>query len=452
MQYNISPDTFVGWLSGYEECWDKEEAERRALFVLNGGLEPFRKQIQEDNYTVAANLTTYTRNKYGFLPQLMQKYYNERVGYKTQMIEAKKALQTAEGDEKQRLIKVIAKYNNMQMAKKIQLNSAYGALGNSWFRWYRKEFAEAITSSGQLSTRWIERKLNQYMNGLFGTDEDWVIACDTDSVYLRLDRLVKHTFGDNPDTTKVVNFLDKLCKQKLEPFIDKCYEELCTYVNGYDQKMVMKRECIANKAIWTGKKHYILNVFDLEGVRFTEPQLKMQGIEAIRSSTPQVCRDGIKDALKVIMNESESALQKFIEDYRENFVLLPFEDVAFPRSVSDMDKYIDAAGIYRKGTPINVKGSLIYNHAVRERKLDKKYELIASGQKIKYAYCIQPNPLRTSVIAAPAGSALPPELNMDNYVDNLKQFDKAFLEPIKTITGAIGWQVERRATLDAFFV
>ncbi len=450
MQYNISPETFAGWLPGSEECWEKEEAERRLIRVLDGYLEGHREDIQERDVAVAANLTTFSRDKMGFLPTLMQKYYDERVIYKGKMIEAKKAYETATDEEKVQLSKDAAKFNNLQMAKKIQLNSAYGALGNKFFRWYRNEFAEAITASGQLTTRWIERKLNIYLNKTFKTEDvDYVIACDTDSVYIKADKFMELA-GKEMTKEQEVEYLDKVCTKVLEPYIDKCYEALRAYVNGYAQKMKMKRECIADKGIWTAKKRYILNVYNQEGVAYAKPKLKMMGIEAIRTSTPQVCRDAIKNALEVIMNKTESDLQMYIQDFRAEFSTMKFEQVASPRSVSDLDKYADGSSIFQKGTPINAKGALIYNHYLKQFKLDKKYEAIVSGQKIKYAYCKTPNPLRASVIACPG--ELPAEFGMDNYIDRDTQFEKAYLEPIKTITGAIGWEVEKRATLDSFFI
>lgn len=453
MQYNISPETFAGWFPGVDECHQKEEAERRLLRILDGSLSKERVVIDGGNIVVAANLTTFRRDKMGFLPTLMQKYYDERVIFKSKMIDAKKAYELCtdkESSEAKQLVKDISKFNNLQMAKKIQLNSCYGALGNKFFRWYRKEYAEAITASGQLTTRWIERKLNMYLNNTFKTEDiDYVIACDTDSVYIKAENFIGLA-GKVMTKAQEVAYLDKICTQILEPYIDKCYAELCDYVNGYEQKMQMKRECIADKGIWTAKKHYILNVNNQEGVQYAKPKLKMMGIEAIRTSTPQVCRDAIKKTLEIIMNQTEQDMQTYVQEFRQEFSLMSFEQVASPRSVSDLDKYHDASTIYKKGTPINAKGSLIYNHFLKSLKLDKKYEAINSGQKIKYAYCITPNPLRASVVACPG--SLPVEFNMDKYIDRDTQWNKSYVEPIKTIVGAIGWEIEKRATLDSFFV
>ena len=455
MQYNISPETFAGWFDDEPPCERKEWAEERVLKTLDGHLRDDyrRSEIDKNDITVAANWTTFKRDRVGFLPALMKKYYDERVIYKGKMIEAKKAYEACtdkNSDEAKQLVKDISKFNNLQMAKKIQLNSAYGALGNKFFRWYRNEFAEAITSSGQLATRWIERKLNIYLNKAFKTDDvDYVIACDTDSVYIKADKFMTLA-GKEMTKEQEVEYLDKVCVKVLEPYIDKCYGELQQYVNGYAQKMVMKRECIADKGIWTAKKRYILNVWNQEGVAYSKPKLKMMGIEAIRTSTPQVCRDAIKRTLEVIMNETEDSMQQYVQEFRGEFSTMKFEQVASPRGVSDLDKYADASSIYQKGTPINAKGALIYNHYLKQLKLDKKYEAIASGQKIKYAYCKTPNPLRTTVIACPG--ELPREFGMDKYIDRDTQWEKSYAEPIKTIVSAIGWEIEKRATIESFFV
>lgn len=448
MQYNISPETYLGWVPEEGECENKEQAEARVIRALNGAMTNYVDYQQDRNVTISANMCMFTREKQGFLPALMQKMYNDRVVYKNQMIEAKKAYELPDANKEQ-LTKDIARFNNLQMAKKIQLNSGYGALANVWNRWFKREFAEGITSSAQLTTRWIEIKLNGYLNKIFKTEGvDYVIACDTDSVYIQADKFVELA-NKEMTTEQTVKYIDKICTEALEPFIDKKYQELCNYVNGYDQKMKMKRECIADKGIWTAKKRYILNVWNQEGVAYAKPKLKMMGIEAIRTSTPAVVRTGIKEALEVIMNKTEEDLQQYIKDFRAEFCQMPFEQVAFPRSVKDLDKYKDAATIFAKGTPINVKGALIYNHLLKKMKLDNRYELVANGQKIKYSYMKMPNPHRCTVITCP--DKLPSELGLDKYVDHDMQFDKSFLEPIKTIVGAIGWEVEKRATLEDFF-
>jgi DNA polymerase elongation subunit (family B) len=443
-QYNISPETFRGQYPGN---YDINK-------LLNGYFnDPDHKQILLDNNcTATANMLMFTKEKKGFLPTLMQELREDRDVYKRKMLEAKsnyeKVLDKVSEIAKQ-LIKDIAKFNSLQMAKKIQANALYGSLANQYNRWYDNDFAEAITSSGQLTTKWIEQKINQYLNKLFKTkDEDYVIAADTDSVYIKAAKFLQFYKGPDNDHDKTA-YLDKVCHEAMAPFIAKKYEELFEYMNAYGNHMAMKREAIAPVGVWTAAKRYILNVLNLEGVVYDEPKLKMTGIEAIRSSTPQSCRDAIKDALKIIMKKDEKGLQRFVSDFREKFGKLQFEDMSSPRSVKELEKYECTTQIYKKGTPINVKGALIYNHFLKKNKLNNKYEVINSGQKIKYSYLKEPNPLRASVIACPG--RLPKELGLEEYIDYDMQFEKAFLQPIKTIAGVCGWECEERATLDSFF-
>lgn len=433
MQYNISPETFRGKV--------------RQSFSIDDLLDGKADQIDKQGYSMTANGCLWDKDIRGFLPQLMEDMYNDRTAYKKKMLEAKKQFET---DKSYDVERAISKNNNMQMAKKIQLNSAYGALGNQYFRYYDRNFAEAITKSGQLSIRWMEKHINIYLNDLFKTeDEDYVLACDTDSMYITLDKLVHQVFKDRSDTDRIISFLDKVATEKIEPFIDETYQDLATYMNAYDQKMFMKRENIANKAVWTAKKRYIMNVYDSEGVRYKDPQLKMMGIEAVKSSTPTACRQKIKETLRVMMDHDEEAVQKFIADFRSQFPNLPFEDVAFPRSVKGVDKYHDRDSIYGKKCPIHVKGSLLYNNLMKESKLDKKFPLIYEGDKIKFAYLKQPNPVKDTVIAAPG--ILPKELGMEKYIDYDKQFEKSYIEPLKAILDAVGWKVEKIATLEDFW-
>jgi DNA polymerase elongation subunit (family B) len=406
--------------------------------------EPLRKV----NFTMTANGALYRRVK-GFLPELMEKMYNDRVVFKKKMLAAKQQYEKTPTKE---LEKEIARCNNIQMAKKISLNSAYGAIGNQYFRYYKLANAEAITLSGQVSIRWIESKMNQYLNRILKSkDVDYVIASDTDSIYLNMGPLVENVYkGRETTREKVVEFLDKICKMELEPYIESSYQELAEYVNAYDQKMQMKRENIADRGIWTAKKRYILNVWDSEGVRYEQPKLKIMGLEAVKSSTPAPCRQMIKDGLKLIMTKTEDDLIDYIDQSRKKFNSLSVEEISFPRTVNDVVKHKAVNTIYGKGTPIHVRGALLYNHIIKEKKLDKKYATIQNGEKIKFCYLKLPNPIRENVISYV--QEFPRELGLDKYIDYELQFNKAFLEPMRVILDAIGWRIEKTLTLESFFV
>jgi DNA polymerase elongation subunit (family B) len=434
MQFNVSPETLI----------DERHPTVTVDKILN---KEITFEMYKD-YAVCPNGAMFRKDVRGFLPELMDKMYQDRVIFKKKMIEAKKEYEKTKNKE---LVKEIARCNNIQMAKKISLNSAYGAIGNQYFRYYKLENAEAITLSGQVAIRWIESKMNNYINKLLKTqDVDYVIASDTDSIYLNMGPLVQTIFKGREKTTEsIVSFLDKVCKVELEKYIEGCYQELADYVNAYDQKMQMKRENIADRGIWTAKKRYILNVWDSEGVRYEEPKLKMMGIEAVKSSTPAPCRKMIKDALKLMMSGTEDEVIDFIENARKEFKSLPPEQISFPRSASDVVKYQSSSDIYIKGTPIHVRGALLFNHYIKQNKLNNKYSLIQNGEKIKFVYLKKPNTIHENVISFI--QEFPKELNLDRYIDYELQFEKAFLEPLKIILDSIGWSVEKTVNLDSFF-
>jgi len=433
MQYNISPETLV------DERFPGVSVDK----LLN------QEVTIKGDTCVCANGAQYRKDIHGFLPEMMQKIYDERKIYKGKMLAAKKKFEET-GDPK--LQDDISAFNNIQMARKIQLNSAYGAIGNQYFRYYNLANAEAITLSGQVSIRWIENKMNAYLNKLLNTeDKDYVIASDTDSIYICLDLLVRSVFASR-DVSKerIVDFLDAACTDRIEPFIDKSYKELARYVNAYDQKMFMKRETIANKGIWTAKKRYILNAWDIEGVRFTEPKLKMMGIEAVKSSTPASCRTAIKDALKVIMNGTQDDVQEYVANFRKKFESLPPEEIAFPRGCNNLAKFSNPATIYSKGTPIHVRGALLYNFHAKKTKITHKYPLIQDGEKIKFLYLRQPNKINENVISF--FQTLPKEFGLDKSIDYDLQFQKSFLDPLQVIMDTINWKAEKIATLEDLFV
>jgi DNA polymerase elongation subunit (family B) len=401
--------------------------------------------------TLTPNGQFFRTDKQGFLPKMLEEMYEDRKKFKKLMLQAKQEYEKEKDPSKKVEIKNrISRYDNLQLAKKVSLNSAYGAMGSQYFRFYDLRQALAVTSAGQLSIRWIENKLNQYMNSLLKTDGvDYVIASDTDSIYLRFGELVDKVFTGQKETSKIISFMDRVCEDKIQPFIDNSYSELAQYVHAYAQKMQMKREGLSDKGIWTAKKRYILNVYNNEGVQYNEPQMKVMGLEMVKSSTPSAIREKMKDVIKLTVTSDETSVQKFIEDFKKEFVELPPEEISFPRSVNGLDKYSDTKIIYTKGTPIHVKGALLYNHLLNKNGLTKKYPQIQEGEKLKFTYLKKPNPIDDTVISYP--TRLPSEFNLDNYVDYDLQFEKAFLEPVKIILDCIGWSAEKTNSLDSFF-
>ena len=384
MQYNISPETLA------KEANPLTSVERMLTEEV---------EIPNDGYAVTPNGARFRKDIQGFLPDMMENMYNDRVKFKNWSLEAK---QKYEDTKEEQYLKDISKYDNIQMSRKIALNSAYGAIGNQYFRYYDERMAAAITTAGQLAIRWIENDVNRYLNRILQTvDKDYVIASDTDSIYVNFSELVSKSFSEKDDISndRVVSFLASVAENKVEPFIDESYKRLAAYVKPYEQKMEMSREVIADKGIWTAKKRYILNVYDSEGVRYKEPQLKVMGIEAVKSSTPAPCREMIKTALKIIINEDEETLNTFIQSFRKTFMNLNPEDIAYPRSCNNLQKYKSESNIWSDGTPMHVKGALVYNYILKRDRLVNKYPLIQEGDKIKFLEVTTPNAYRTNVIS-----------------------------------------------------
>lgn len=433
MQYNISPETLTS--EKFSVTVDK---------LLNKEVDT--DYLKRRDLALTANGWTYRKDVKGFMPELMEKMYTDRSKFKKQMLRVQ---QEYEKDKSQKhLLKDISRLNNLQMAMKIALNSAYGAMGNQYFRYFDIRMAEGITTSGQLSIRWMANKLNAFMNKTLKTDNaDYVVAIDTDSIYLTLEELVERTC-DGKSTEQKIKFMDKICEDVFQPFIDSGYQELADYMNAYSQKMQMKREVLADKAIWTAKKRYVINVHNSEGVQYEKPKIKVMGLEMVKSSTPAVIRDKLKDSLQVILSGDEKKLHSYVTEFKNEFIKLPIEDIAFPRGVNGMKQYAGSP-IYAKGTPIHVRGSLLYNHYTKKLGLDRKYQAIRDGDKIKFVYVKTPNPLQEDIISFP--QQLPKEFGLEPYIDYDKQFEKVFLDALQIVIEPLGWKTQEESSLEDFF-
>ena len=431
MQYNMSPET----LTNHGMALDATPE-----LLLSG------KSFDLEDVAMAANGYCYRKDMQGLFPEIVEKIFSERVFYKKKMIEAQREYEKTKDVQQSKLI---SKYNNIQMARKIQLNSLYGAWANQYFRFYDDRIAEGITLTGQYIIQYIGKALDNYLNKICKTENvEYTFYSDTDSCYVTLENLV-NTLPKDVDKNKIATMLDTFAKEKISKILDKACEEISQQTNAYQNKMEFKREVIADRAIWVAKKRYALNVYDSEGVRYKEPKLKVQGLEIVRSSTPSSVREYLRDAVKMALTSSEQELQSFIKEVEDKFMKMNPEDIAFPRSANNLSKYHSGGSIYTKGTPLHVRGSLLYNHHIKKNNLDRKYETIKEGDKIKYLYLKEPNPIRENTISFIA--KLPKELDLHRYVDYNTMFEKTFLDPMKTIVDGLGWNTRPIATLDDLF-
>lgn len=446
MQYNISPETYIRKLGRDIVNGSCDANDLIEDLIHNDLLSQYRSTIEANDLSVAGNLTCYARDRKGFMPEIMEQFFGKRAEYSALLKKSKKEYDETKNEALQ---DEISRYNAIQLALKIAINSFYGSIANEYCRWFSIDFAEAITMSGQLAVRWVENRINVYLNKLLKTDKfDYIIAIDTDSNYIVLDKLVDKL--GITDREKIIAALEKFCNEHLQEAIKRAFEDLATYMNAYENRIRMAREVISSSAIWTAKKHYILNLDNYDGKTLTPPELKMVGVEAVKSSIPMLCKKTIKEAFEVILSKDEDALIEYVDNFREEFKQKPFIEVASPSSVNGIKKYSNAAMIYNKGTPIHVRASLLYNHLIRKNNLESKYPLISDGDKIKYCYLKLPNPINENIIATPT-DGLPEEFGLTQFVDYTTQFEKTFINPVKSITDVIDWKLEKVSTLASFF-
>ena len=442
MQYNMSPETIIDQNTpgmDVDKVLDMKSIERSPDECIAVGGQHFRTDVQ------------------GVLPKIIEEMYTERVDVKKAMIQAQKDLQKVDKNDKQELYRIqkdISLNENRQMAIKILLNSLYGALGNRYFRFFDQRVAEAITLSGQAIIRWGENAANDYLNKALKTSTDYVLAIDTDSLYIGLGPLVKQVNPPNP-----IDFLDKVGKEAIEPVFIEAYDKFYKLFGGYANKMVMSREVIADRGIYLAKKRYILNVIDNEGVRYATPKIKTTGVEANKSSTPEPCREALKEMFKLIISSDEATVQAAVQQFKDYYFTLRPDQIAFPRGANNITgcierrTYRNQAGEqvtvenYKKGTPIHVRASLAYNWLRKDLDL-KQYPELRNGDKIKFLY-LKPGKFTQNVIAFP--DFLPKEFNLEQHIDKELQFQKTFTDAIEPILNAIGWTSVKVNSLEDFF-
>lgn len=459
MGKNISPETLVDPKDYTEEMYNIVSSGVNVDKLLEEKVD--LSALSRNGVTITPNGKFFKTDKKGFLPEMVEKMFKARQDFKKKMIAAQKGYELVCGElstnptskellsKKYSLSLDIAKYDNLQNSKKLCLNSLYGCLGTKYFRFFDVNMAEGITLEGQLSNRWVANNINSYLNGVLKTNKDFVITMDTDSCIVSLEDLVTKVCPKDYKNEKVVGFISKLIESKIQPEVDGFCQRLNNYVNSYKNALSYKLEKICSSGVFVAKKRYALNVYSNEGVLYSSPKIKVTGLEIVKSSTPSLVRKALKDCLEIILNEDLQKLQEYVSEFNKTFNSSPVESISFPRGVNGLSKYFDASSVYKKGTPIHVRGSIVYNNLIDSLSLGSEFEYIKDGDKIKYCYLKVPNKAKENIIAFP--EKLPKQFDLLDYIDYSLMWGKVFVEPLKSITDVIGWELEKRNSLEDFF-
>jgi len=450
---SLYPSIIMGWNISPETCVKKD-----ASLSADDFLRSKRKDIpqlvneaSEQNACLSCNGSMFTNNIRGFIPILIERTFNQRKEAKNKMLDLEKEFEHSKDTD---LLPRIAALKIRQSVKKILANSLYGCLGNPAFIYSSPELATAVTVTGQVIIRTAENAMNGYIRHLTkNNDKDYVLAVDTDSVYLNLDEIVTQ-IQQKTKITDITDFVDKICEQKIQPELKKEMDLLTKTLNCSENKIFFKREAIASAGMFIAKKRYALLVQDLEGIRFEEPKLKIMGLETARSSTPAIVRKKLKDCIKIILTKTPEELRQYVNEFYDEFMVLPISDVAAPRGVKGINKYSDNTKIYQTGTPIATKAALLHNSYSKKIGIDKQYAAIKENDKIKFVFVKVPNPYGMCGKDAVMGfiNSPPKEFNLQKYIDRTKQFEKTFKEPLDNILQAINWKLNAQVSLESFFV
>lgn len=447
--FNISPETLVQQEDYTENMRKIINNNVSVESILNNKID--LSSLKEDNVCLTPNGQFYRTDKRGFVADIVEDLFLKRKEYKKVMLEYEREYETLkkEGKDTKEVVNNIAKFNALQTATKLVANSIYGSLGSKYFIFYDVRLAESITLSGQLANKWTAKNLNLYLNKLSKTDKDYIIFMDTDSCGVNFGDLVEKFIPKDKTKHEVAKILHKMITDKIQPKIDEFCLELSDLLNVYKNTISYKLEKICSSGVFVAKKRYALNVFVNEGVFYNEPKIKVTGLEIVKSSTPKVVRENLRECVKIILNKSESELQQFVSTFRSKFSNMTVEDIAFPRGVNGIYKYSDSVMLYKKSTPIHVRAAILFNKLLKDKNLDSEFEFIKDGDKIKFCYLKTPNHIKENVIAFP--EKLPKQFDLQRYVDYNYMFSKSFEEPLKAITDVIGWSVEKKNSLDDFF-
>ena len=441
---NMSPETVLSESEVNDELKQIRETYTGVVKCLDiDSLEQISEVLRKHNVTYTSNGHFFSKKKQGFIPKIVSRLFQRRIA-------TKKLMKDPNIDKA-----MMSVLDNLQYTLKIFLNSIYGAMASHHFRYYDIRIATAITWQGQLCARGAATYLMKHVQ-----DIEWDYQ-DTDSIFINLNGIVTKRFGEKePDKETVAKFLIKYHDKVIEPTINTFFDKLNKNLNMFAFSLEMEFEGLSNAVIFVEKKKYCMSQIYCDGKWYLDkPKMKIKGIEVVRTSTPYVVREKIRETLNLIFQTGDNKiLIDFIEEFRKEFYKMSFEEVGMPRGINlygnRRDKQTGTTStvlhtLGRKGIPIQVRAALIYNKALKDFKLEKKYPVIENGDKIKFAYIKKPNYIQSDIVGCL--EKMPKELLPKFEIDYPVMFQKTFMAPLEKIFSTIGYDTETRVDLSEFF-
>ena len=453
---NISPETKVGQVKDWDaEQYLKVGFDKTYSMINTKGKEiqkitntELKSYLEETGLSISSNGVMYRTDKQGLIPALLTKWFNERV-------EMRKLVKKFhdQGDKKKSQY-----FDRRQYLQKILLNSLYGVLGLPVFRFYDLDNAEATTTTGQSLIKFSKKITNHFYNKELGTDEDYVIYIDTDSIFASAVPLVEKRFpNEKLSETMMTQRIMEICGE-VQDYLNTSYDYFAKKFLNIDEHVFdIKQEVVAKTGLFVTKKRYGLRIINDAGRKVNKTQVK--GLDTVRSNFAPAMKDLLQNVLDDILADvPKEKIDERISVFKRNMHNLSYEVMANPIGVKGIGKYIEkdeetSFAKYKKGAPVHVKAAINYNSILQHWFEGRKYEKITNGNKIKWVY-LKDNQFGFDAIGY-KGYEDPPQILefIKTNIDHNKMFEQAMSKKIGMFYQALSWEavVDKQQSIERFF-
>ena len=428
---NLSPETKIGRLEKDGDIFKIYHVSGR---VYELSLENLKKFIKSEKAAMSSSNHLFSQKKVGLVPAFLDNLYSKRKEMKGKMIEAKRS-----GDKH-----LARKYDTIQYAYKIHLNSLYGYMLNKYAPMGDEDIGTSVTTTGQAaikkSVNLFGSFLNKFRDVVIDVNDNpyWTYS-DTDSGYFSFEWLKEKNIPLLKDGAISEDFL-KVCDD-VEKYIN---EGMAKWARGVlrseDPRFVFKREAISDSAIFIGKKYYAMHMLDDEGVSCDK--FKYIGVDVVKTTMPKAIKPRVKEIIEamILSRDKNKTNQKF-RDTLDIFKSLPIKDIA---KISGMNKYEDYSSKCSgfdtvKGMPNHLKAA--YYHDLINEMNGWSYEKFRSGDKVQIVKLRTPNKYNIPQIGFKG--EYPKEYNDIFDIDYELMFDKIVYAAIDRFYQAVNWNLRK---------